>query len=144
MIKKKVAFVSFAALSDGELKNCTDYKLRKALLDVLRKESDISKVVVVCNQLNRAISRSDFECTASSVMAFLSTYCGVAVDFRFADYSGNIQLMLPGVLMLDAAAIMFPAILGGKESWVFIGNSELDKQTAENFKIDYVELNELI
>lgn len=140
MSERKVLFVSFQALCEGDLSDCTDYKIRKAVMDKIRQGKGLCKVVVVGNT---ELPAEDFGCTARSVMAFIASYTDKAVDFRFADKEEP-RRMLPNVWLMEEAAMSFPALLGGKDCWAFVGNSDTDRQAAENFGIDYVELKDFI
>lgn len=139
MNERKVLFVSFQALCVGDLNDCTDYMIRKKVIDIIRQDKSLCKVVVVANT---DLPADDFGCAARSVMAFLTSYTGKAVDFRFADANGEPRMLLPNVWLLEDAVRSFPALLGGKDCWALVGKTDVDRQTAENFGIDYVELKD--
>lgn len=138
---KRVVFIDFDALVEGELKDCTDYKIKRHTIEVLRRNFDLCKVVVLHNN-KTDIPYEEYIAMVRSVSMFLTTYLGVAVDFRFAGFNDSPDRYLPNIWLLDEAAMGFPALLGGKSDWVYIG-TELDKEAAENFEVSFVDCKKI-
>lgn len=140
---KKVAFVSFNALADAPLADCTDFRLRKEMLDAFRT-AQFARIVVLYNKNDDTIDEQDFNAVARSVAMYLVTYLPTtAVSFQVAT-TRTMERMMPNIIMLEEEAAYFPALLGGKDCWMLIGETMLDQETAENFEIEFVNAQDFL
>lgn len=136
MDSNRVIFISFPSLVEVRDKGYTDLTIRPSVLNTMRDCDMLCRVVILHNQTKP--STIAYEAAKRAVVAFVVTYLGIAADI-YSEGTDS-EFRLPNVKMLEEAAMRFSALLGGKDCWLYVGNSETDKETAENFGIKYVPL----
>jgi DNA 3'-phosphatase len=166
--KKTVLFIDL----DGTLiktvsgktfpEDCTDFRIRKEVLDKITKVFTKLEVIgIVTNQggIPEYVSIHDFWAKFQSIMQFLRAYFVGKQQDGIPDVDGwyctstdkDDPLRKPNVGMLERILADFPN-KPSKEKMVMIGDasgkpgqfSDSDKKCAENFGIDYIDVEDFI
>lgn len=168
--KKRILFID---LDDTLIKTAsgktfpediTDFRIR---LDVLNKIKEnlpsISLIQIVSNQggIPQYVSDDGFNMKISCILEFLQRWFGndVNVDYVYASSKSNPNWRKPNVGMLDISIDtwkkldMFPSIdYDDKDLMIMIGDasgkpedfSDSDKKCAENYGIDYIDVDDFL
>lgn len=170
--KKTIVFIDL----DGTLietvsgktfpEDCTDFRIRKDVVDRLRKMENLCYIVIVTNQggVPKYTSMEDFYAKANGICAFLTAALNpdrneINVDVDcIACYSNDESdpNRKPNTGMLqsfvDQKLQYATARLKSKANMVMIGDasggeddfSDTDKKCAENFSIDYLDVEDFV
>lgn len=142
--------------------DATDFRIRKDTLDKIRElnhENDLEFIAIVTNQggIPQYISARDFVTKLDAIETFISKYINtLVVSYYCASLDANDENRKPNVGMLTEAVRDCTKIIGlaefNKEKALMIGDasgkpgqfSDSDKKTAENFGIDYMDVEDFI
>ena len=142
--------------------DATDFRIRKDVLDKIKKlhqENDLEFIAIVTNQggIPQYISERDFVAKLNAIVTFVRQY--IISPLVIANYCASLdpsdENRKPNVGMLAKAVRDYTKILGmkfDKEKALMIGDasgkpgqfSDSDKKTAENFGIDYMDVEGFI
>lgn len=136
-------------------KDCTDFVIRKDVLDAIRKLPNIDSIGIVSNQggIPQYMSDMEFRAKLRAIEKFIGVYCHVMV---FSDYCTSLKednpKRKPNPGMLKHLAFVYPKILFPKDNAMMIGDasgnpgqwSDTDKKTAENFEIAYMDVEDFV
>lgn len=159
---KKDKTVLFADLDDTLIRtvsgktfpeNVFDFQLRKEVIDRIRKER-FDVIVIVTNQggIPEYVSEGDFRAKLSCIAKFLNGYTDALVyEFYCPSMDKSHPDRKPNTGMLNKA---WACHLDGydKRQMVMIGDasgkpgdfSDSDRKCAENFGIDYIDVEEFV
>lgn len=137
----------------------TDFRIRKEVFEAIKKFNDkvsLRFIAIVTNQggIPEYISKTDFETKIKTIAYALQRYTNVPVCMKYcASLDKNDKDRKPNVGMLD---FFYKTSLGDtifkKYEAIMIGDasgkegqfSDSDKKTAENFRIDYIDVEDFI
>lgn len=140
----------------------TDFRIRKDVLDKIKElhqENDLEFIAIVTNQggIPQYISERDFAAKLDAIETFVRRYIIYVLvrAYYCASLDTSDENRKPNVGMLAKAAQDCTKILGSefnKEKALMIGDasgkpgqfSDSDKKTAENFGIDYMDVEDFI
>lgn len=158
--KKKVLFTDL----DGTLirtvsgktfpEDITDFRLRKDVVDAINRLPNINLIAVVTNQggIPQYVSQTDFEAKINAICFFLQ---GITHRFTVYEYCASMdkedQMRKPNTGMLAEIDKTFCIGVDYSEM-LMIGDasgkpgdfSDSDRKTAENFHIDYMDVEEFV
>lgn len=129
-----------------------DMKLRFDVLDIIKKLNP-KEIFIVTNQggvEKGFVSESSIEAKCHFICRCIEDYCGITTKFQFCTSNNKDNLYRkPNIGMLNS---FFYYNLSSKEEYLMIGDasglegqfSDSDKKTAENFGIDYMDVNEFV
>ena len=142
----------------------TDFRINKKVLDVLRRINSMEYLFIVSNQagIPQHQTKEDFEAKFSGILEFIKTYINVGrssskkvkVGGYYCTAKGfNSKNRKPNTGMLERCVkgLDYP-----KESMVMCGDatgihnetrddfSDSDFRTARNFKIDYIDIDDIV
>ena len=144
--------------------DCTDFRIRKDVLDKIRCMNELSFIFIVSNQggIPKFVSKHDFDAKLSAIVEFVKKYChdenlDVAVFVRYcASEDKDNPNRKPNIGMLesimcdelrwanrkfkDKASMLMIGDASGKEGQF----SDSDKKCAENFGIDYLDVEDFL
>lgn len=134
----------------------TDFRLRKGVLDKIRGMESLAAIVIVSNQggIPEYVSEDDFKVKMYSIRYFMQGYCRKVTSFMYCTSKDRKELRKPNVGMLVEALGHKP--LSGfrfkKSEMLMIGDasgkegqfSDSDKKCAENFGIDYMDVEDFL
>lgn len=160
---KKVIFAdldgTLIETASGETfpKGIWDMKIRYDVLEAI-KRCNVERLAVVSNQAGIAagyVIKRNFDAKAGYLRAAFGEYLGINVDFIYCDSEDkNNENRKPNVGMLEACRKSFVAAkkFYTKEEMLMIGDasgkpgqfSDSDLKTAENFGIDYLDVEDFI
>jgi len=160
---KKVIFAdldgTLIETASGETfpKGTWDMKIRYDVLEAI-KRCNVEHLAVVSNQAGIAagyVIKKNFDAKAGYLRAAFGEYLGINVDFIYCDSEDkNNENRKPNVGMLEACRKSFIAAkkFYTKEEMLMIGDasgkpgqfSDSDLKTAENFGIDYLDVEDFI
>ena len=155
--------ILFADLDDTLIKTAsgktfaedpTDFRIRKDVLDKI-KEYDFKCICIVTNQggIPEYISMYDFETKLKAIKTFISGYCQKSCYAKWcASTDKDNPRRKPNTGMLDEYWKIFKEYGITKDECLMIGDasgkpgdfSDSDKKTAENFGIDYIDVEEFV
>lgn len=159
--KKKILFIDL----DGTLirtasgktfaEDVTDFRIRKDVLDKIRSMKNLLRVEIVTNQggIPQYLSEEDFMAKLKAVEFFIFCYCKVAVGTHYCisldDKDPNRK---PNTGMLDDTMETLPPNIRKKDLMLMVGDasgkegdfSDSDRRTAENFGIDYMDVEDFV
>ncbi len=169
--RKKVLFADL----DGTLiqtasgktfaEDCTDFRIRKEVLDKIKCMDDLWYICIVTNQggIPKFVSKHDFEAKISAVLQFVVNYCNenaegnIEVFLRYcssADDSNPNRKPNTGMLesIMKEELRWAPSYTKDKANMLMIGDasgkegqfSDSDKKCAENFGIDYLDVEDFL
>lgn len=128
-----------------------DMKLRFNVLDAIKKLNP-KEIFIVTNQggvEKGFVSESSIEAKCRFICHCIEDYCGITTKFQIctSNDKGNVYRK-PNTGMLAS----FYDNLSSKEEYLMIGDasglegqfSDSDKRTAENFSIDYMDVNKFV
>lgn len=158
--EKKVLFLdvdgTLITTATGEVfaKDITDFRVRKKVLDII-KASNISRVALVMNQggIPEFVSEEDFIAKLKTLEFFVFTYCKKAVSSHYcASQDKDDPRRKPNTGMLEEAVATLPSKMRDKACMLMVGDasgkegdwSDSDKMTAENYGIDYMDINDFL
>lgn len=146
--------------------DCTDFRIRKEVLDKIRTMESLEYVCIVTNQggVPQYVSLQDFTAKLDCVTSFMFTYLNpdkrnynVDVDATACfsmDPDDPNRKPNPGMLQryVDAKLQFATARLKSKENMLMVGDAsgkdgdhaDSDKKCAENFGIDYMDVEEFL
>ncbi len=147
--------------------DCTDFRIRKDVLDKIRSAMpELSMICIVTNQggIPRYVTEHDFNAKLRSVCGFIEGYLNANVNDIMIDvYSyycasdddaDPLRKPNPGMLDLFYTQHLYYAapLLKDKANMLMIGDasgnegdySASDKECAENFGIDYCDVDEFV
>lgn len=142
--------------------DATDFRIRKDVLDKIKEslhhENDLEFIAIVTNQggIPQYISERDFVAKLKAIETFAEEYISIPVmSYYCASLDPNDEDRKPNVGMLAKAARDCTTILGWKfdsKKALMIGDasgkagqfSDSDKKTAENFGIDYMDVEDFV
>ena len=135
----------------------TDFRIRKNVIDALRKMKDngMKHLFIVSNQggIPEHISEKDFEAKMSAIRTFISNYLELYVSAKWcASLDKDNPRRKPNTGMLEEFWSIINHYRYTKDDCLMIGDasgkpedfSDSDKKTAENFGIDYLDVNEFV
>lgn len=142
--------------------DATDFRIRKDVLDKIKelhRENDLEFIDIVTNQggIPQYISERDFVAKLDAIKTFVCEY--IISPLVRAYYCASLDISdenrKPNTGMLVKAARDYSKILGvefNKEKALMIGDasgkpgqfSDSDKKTAENFGIDYMDVEDFV
>lgn len=138
--------------------DCTDFRLKKDVLDKIRDIKSIEAIAIVSNQggIPKHCSMSDFLVKIGAISHFIQRYCHKVVTFEFCTSEDSLSKRKPNTGMLEDALKYRP--LDGfvnsveKSEMLMIGDasgkpgqfSDSDKKCAENFGIDYLDVEDFL
>ena len=157
--KKKILFIdlddTLIKTSSGETfaQDITDFRLRKDVLDKI-KASNFMRVAIITNQggIPKFVTEEDFIAKMKTIEFFVFSYCKVAVSSHFcASMDKEDPRRKPNTGMLEEVVSTLPNGLRKKEVMLMVGDasgngawSDSDLKTAENFGIDYMDVNDFV
>ena len=142
--------------------DATDFRIRKDVLDKIRElhhENDLEFIAIVTNQggIRQYISTFDFVAKFNAIKTFVDEYINTLVMYYYcASLDPSDENRKPNTGMLAEAVRDYTRILGqsefDKEKALMIGDatgkpgqfSDSDKKTAENFGIDYMDVEDFV
>ena len=141
--------------------DATDFRIRKDVLDKIKElhhENDLEFIAIVTNQggIPQYISERDFDAKLIAINIFVDKYIDTLVmSYYCASLDPSDENRKPNTGMLVKAARGCTKILGmkfDKEKALMIGDasgkpgqfSDSDKKTAENFGIDYMDVEDFV
>lgn len=132
----------------------TDFRIRKDVLDKIRTMNSFRYIFIVTNQggIGEFVDRYDFETKLESVKKFVSGYCRVTTLALYcSSLDKNDPMRKPNTGMLERVwsylGLRFDkseALMVGDASGKPGDYSDSDKKTAENFGIDYVDVEDFV
>lgn len=128
-----------------------DMKLNMSVLDAIKNMSP-EYVTIVSNQnLSKETLRSwAFSSKILYIEDCISEYCKIPNDFlgenRIFGYCFPVdaEQAKPSTYMLESGLDHFGLLPADKSDMLLVGNDDVDKKTARNFKIDYMSVDEFI
>lgn len=157
--KKKILFIdlddTLIKTASGETfaQDITDFRVRKEVLDRI-KSLNFSRVAIITNQggIPKYVTLEDFIAKLKTIEFFVFSYCKIAVSSHFCDsMDDNDPRRKPNTGMLEDVMHTLPNGLRKKEIMLMVGDasgngawSDNDIKTAENFGIDYMDVNDFI
>lgn len=140
----------------------TDFRIRKEVLDKIKELNEVDKlafIAIVTNQggIPQYVSKDDFYAKLTAIKAFVCQYTKVpkaAAEYCVSlDADNEYRKPNPGMLSRVVSsyektfadkfspynALMIGDASGKKGQW-----SDTDKKTAENFGIDYIDVEDFI
>jgi DNA 3'-phosphatase len=140
--------------------DCTDFRIRKDVLDKIKCMDNLSFLHIVTNQggIPQYISKKDFETKLCGIVSFIHAYMGdVEVSFDYCmsldkdnpnrkPNTGMLQSLFDNKLrfaakwLKDKANMLMIGDASGKEGQF----SDSDKKCAENFGIDYLDVEDFL
>ena len=159
--KKKVLFIdlddTLIKTVSGETfpKDVTDFQIRKEVVDKIRSMQGLQRVAIVSNQggIPEFGTEEDFKAKMKAIEFFVFVYCGVAVSSHYCiGMDKTNPRRKPNTGMLEEVVETLPRALRKKECMLMVGDatdkeknfSDSDKMAAENFDIDYLDINDFI
>jgi len=159
--KKKVLFIDLddtlikTVSGDTFPRDVTDFQIRKEVVDKIRSMQGLQRVAIVSNQggIPEFITEEDFKAKLKAIEFFIFVYCNVAVSSHYcADKDKTNPRRKPNTGMFDEVVETLPRALRKKECMLMVGDatdkeknfSDSDKMAAENFDIDYLDINDFI
>ena len=142
--------------------DATDFRIRKDVLDKIKElhhENDLEFIAIVTNQggIPQYISTFDFVAKFNAIKTFVDEYINTLVMYYYcASLDPSDADRKPNTGMLAEAVRDYTRILGqsefDKEKALMIGDasgkpgqfSDSDKKTAENFGIDYMDVEDFV
>lgn len=141
--------------------DATDFRIRKDVLDKIRElhhKNGLEFIAIVTNQggIPQYISERDFAAKLKAIETFIENITSTLVmSYYCASLESSDENRKPNVGMLAKAARDYAKIFGlkfDKEKALMIGDasgkpgqfSDSDKKTAENFGIDYMDVEDFI
>ena len=142
--------------------DATDFRIRKDVLDKIRElhhKNGLEFIAIVTNQggIPQYISERDFAAKLKAIETFIEEYISTPVmSYYCVSLDTSDENRKPNVGMLVKAVRDCTTILGrsefNKEKALMIGDasgkpgqfSDSDKKTAENFGIDYMDVEDFI
>ena len=140
--------------------DCTDFRIRKDVLDKIKCMDNLSFLHIVTNQggIPQYISKKDFETKLWGIVSFIHAYMGdVEVSFDYCmsqDKDNPNRKPNTGMLqaLLDQRLRFAAKWLKDKANMLMIGDasgkpgqfSDSDKKCAENFGIDYLDVDDFL
>lgn len=140
----------------------TDFKIRKEVLDKIKELNEINKlafIAIVTNQggIPQYVSENDFYAKLTAVKTFICQYTKVPMvvaDYCISLDAGN-EYRKPNSGMLSRVVSSYEKTFAGKftpDNALMIGDasgkpgqwSDTDKKTAENFGIDYMDVEDFV
>ncbi len=159
--KKKVLFIDLddtlikTVSGDTFPRDVTDFQIRKEVVDKIRSLKDLQRVVIVSNQggIPEYQTEEDFKAKMKAVEFFVFVYCNVAVSSYYcADTDKSNPRRKPNTGMFEEALLTMLPSLRKKELMLMVGDasgkpndfSNSDKKAAENFGIDYMDVEDFV
>ena len=159
--KKKVLFIdlddTLIKTVSGETfpKDVTDFQIKKEVVDKIRSMQGLQRVAIVSNQggIPEFVTEEDFKAKLKAIEFFIFVYCNVAVSSHYcADKDKTNPRRKPNTGMFDEVMESLPRSLTKKENMLMVGDasgnvgdySDSDKMAAENFGIDYLDVEEFL
>lgn len=137
-------------------KDCTDFIIRKDVLDAIRSLPDLKVLAIVTNQggIPQYISKQEFVSKLRAVVSFATNYIGHAVFAKFCastDPGDPMRKPNPGMLEYLVKNSPLDLVFSPKTS-LMIGDasgkpgqfSDSDYKTAQNFHIDYMDVDDFV
>ena len=149
-------------------KDATDFQLRKEVLDKIKSMPGLPGIFIVTNQggIPQYVSEKDFQAKLHAVVMFVAGYCGHPTFCRYCastdksdpmrkPNTGMLEDMMVEVLRPTPSVITeipVESIYLFKQFSLMIGDasgkpgqfSDSDKRTAENFGIDYMDVEDFL
>ena len=135
----------------------TDFRIKKDVLDAIRnlKEHGLRGIYIVSNQggIPEFISEHDFETKMMAIKAFIDGYVQLYTYARWcSSMDPQCPRRKPNTGMLEECWSIFKHYGYKKEDCLMIGDasgkpgdfSDSDKKTAENFGIDYLDVDQFV
>lgn len=132
----------------------TDFRLRKDVLDKIKSVAAFAHVAIVTNQggIPKFVSSSDFEAKLKAIGMFVKLYTGCPVRAAYCDsMDKDNPSRKPNPGMLESLYNeVYPSY--DKSQMLMIGDasgkpgqfSDSDKRCAENFGIDYLDVEDFV
>lgn len=132
----------------------TDFKFRKEVLDKIKTIDGLKYIFIVTNQggIPEYVKKLEFETKLKAIKVFVAGYCGVTTYAMYCDsIDKSNPRRKPNTGMLEDAWSWFDgeydksqALMIGDASGKLGDFSNSDLQTAMNFGIDYIDVEEFI
>lgn len=140
----------------------TDFRIRKEVLDKIKELNETNKlafIAIVTNQggIPQYVSENDFYAKLTAIKTFVCQY--TKVPMVVADYCVSLdadnEYRKPNTGMLSRVVSSYEKTFAGKftpDNALMIGDasgkpgqwSDTDKKTAENFGIDYMDVEDFV
>lgn len=131
----------------------TDFRIRKDVLDKINEIPRLFAIIIVTNQggIPQYISKEEFELKLKTIQFFIKEYTNKNVVTRYcASLDKNDPRRKPNIGMLEETVGKFCDWMKG--AILMIGDasgkpgqfSDSDKKTAENFGIDYMDVEDFL
>lgn len=143
--KKKITFISSESIIrtvSGEARPTypTDFTIRQDVVDKLRSMPLLGRVSILANK--PTLGFADFTPMGKAVEFFVFLYCNVAADMHVCYDEGN--RMMPDAGMIDEVLDVLPKGLKSIGGILFVGCSDIDKETASRYCIDYIDVEDFV
>lgn len=132
----------------------TDFRIRKDVLDKIKEITGLKYIFIVTNQggIPEYVKKLDFETKLNSIKYFVAGYCNVITYAMYCDSMDKTHpRRKPNTGMLEEAWSWFDgeydksdALMIGDASGKEGDFSDSDKKCAENFGIDYIDVEDFI
>ena len=143
--KKRIVFISAESLL-GTLSGAdkpsypTDFTIRQDVIDRLRDMPLLGRVAILANRPSLDIRA--FTPMGKAVEFFVFLYCNVAADVHVCYEEG--ERMMPGTGMIDEVLDALPKGMKSIGGLLFVGCSDIDRETAGRYCIDYVNIEDYV
>ena len=141
----------------------TDFRIRKEVLDVIKEKMPLTEFVCICSNqggIPEHVTAEEFETKQSAISAFITRYCSKGVLSEYCasldkenpnrkPNTGMLKKLLDKInnIMKDCGEPLFE-----KSDCLMIGDasgkegdfSDSDKKVAENFGIDYMDVQDFV
>lgn len=136
--------------------DCTDFRIRKDVLDKIIGIKNIEAVIIVSNQggIPEHVAESDFSVKIYSIKHFIQGYCHKTTAFEYCTSKDSLSKRKPKTGMLEDALKHrpFDSYRFEKSEMLMIGDasgkpgqfSDSDKKCSENFGIDYLDVEDFL
>lgn len=140
--------------------DCSDFRIRLNVLDdIIIKMPNLQYLFIVTNQagIPQYMTKDDFIAKINAITTFMRDYMTnddfITIDYEFCLNTDNSNInRKPNTGMLESHLDNWLLCDYDKSSMVMIGDasgkkgdfSDSDKKTAENFDIDYIDIEEFL
>lgn len=136
--------------------DCTDFRIRMDVLDKIKGIKSLEAIIIVSNQggIPDFVDESDFRVKIYTINTFIQRYCHKLTTYEYCTSKDSVDLRKPNTGMLDEALKHrpFEGFFFAKSEMLLIGDasgkpgqfSDSDKKCAENFGIDYLDVEDFL
>ncbi len=134
----------------------TDFRIRKDVLDKIKGIKSLEAIIIVRNQggIPDFVDESDFRVKIYTISTFMQRYCHKLTTYGYCTSKDSVDLRKPNTGMLEEALKQrpFEGFFFAKSEMLMIGDasgkpgqfSDSDKKCAENFGIDYLDVEDFL